>query len=182
MKQINIKNILILIVGLFISINMQAQDYSKWKVDLQKDSIGFHLVIIKDQGQIERIGYGFGSESKVEDYLFINPTTLCIVYEASLHYGYLKLHLKGEIWEHEIRGVLGSNNKSITSAPIPNRDTRPRSYKIIEEDLVLINKGDEELLYDCKDLLLERKAWIEGPEAYRKYIEYVKYKYNSPKD
>jgi hypothetical protein len=182
MKQINIKNIFILFACLFISISMQSQDYKKWKVELQKDSIGFHLVIVKGQDQIERIGYGFGFETKVEDYLFINLKTLCIVYETPLHYGYIKLHLKGEVWEHEIEGALGAKNKTITSMPIPNRDTLPRSYKIIEEDLVLIKKGNEELLYDCKDLLLERKAWMEGPEAYRKYEEYIKSKYKNSKN
>jgi hypothetical protein len=67
MKQTDINNIIILFAGLFLSLNLFAQDYTKWKVDLQKDSVGFHLIIIKDQNQIERMGHGFGFEAKVED-------------------------------------------------------------------------------------------------------------------
>jgi hypothetical protein len=95
-----------------------------------------------------------------------------------LHYGYLKLRLNSGKWDQVIGGALGANNKRITSAPIPDGDTRPRSYKIMEEDVVLIQKGDEEMLYECKDLLLERQAWIEGPDVYREYQEYIKNKYS----
>lgn len=128
------------VVVFLISANLFAQDFKQWRVDKEIDSAGYHLIIVKNDLKSERLGFGFGFKINVEDFYFPDSNIVCIVWESPIHFGYYKLKKNEDDWELEISGSLGTNNQSITSAPIPGRDTRPRSVKILEEDIVLIKR------------------------------------------
>ena len=83
--------------------------------------------------------------------------------------------LNGQWKESNTSGVLSGNNKWV-SYKDPKLDWRPKTFKILKEDLVSIRKGDTEIIKDCNQFKTEREAWLKQVEF--DYEQYLKSKKN----
>ncbi len=171
------KHIFLFITFIFTFSCTYSQNY---KVVVKKDSLGYNdLFLESNYKPFKTKIHGFAFNIELLDFKVLDSNTVCLIYEAPSHFQYDKFNKSNGKWERSnTSGVLSGNNKWV-SFKDPKLDWRPKTFKILKEDLVSIKRGEDEVIKDCIEFKIERENWLKQVEnEYKKYQDSLNHKKN----
>ncbi len=167
--------ILITVSIIIFSFSLKSQNLG---LDVIKKMDGINCVVLYDYDQ-ERIidtilKYAF--DVKIIDFLILDESNVLYISEDDFSFFYQNFSKINGQWKASLTsGALSGNNKWV-SYKDPRLDWRPKTFKILKEDLVSIKRGDTETIKDCNEFKTEREAWIKGESS--KYLDSINQKKN----
>lgn len=166
---------ILLIVIITFNFSLKSQNL---RLDIVKDLAGINYVVLSDYGKKRILDtiVKYAYDVKIIDFLILDESSILYISEDDFSFFYQKFNkLNGQWKESNSSGVLSGNNKWV-SFKDPKLDWRPKTFKILKEDLVSIRKGDTEIIKDCNQFKTEREAWLKQVEF--DYEQYLKSKKN----